>query len=301
MKLIKRTEIKNSNIVYNLHINNNNNYIANDIVVSNCHSAKAHEIKKILNLCTNADYRLGFTGTMPLPPLDIWNVKSYLGPIIREYGAGQLGKEGYISKANIIIVDIKYQNDYKGTYNEVKDEIFKNPFRLKVLKEIIRSTKGNILLLVGKVEKEGTLLKEYLETQVDFHDTLKKDIVFLHGSTKVQEREYWRKECEKRKNIVLIATYGIFQQGINIPSLKYIVLASPYKSKIRVLQSIGRGLRNHKSKKDGAYIYDIFDDCKYLYDHGVKRERHYNSEGFELTDIVLQEGDEISGNFSFAK
>jgi len=271
------------------------------VICDEVHGAKAHEIKKILNLCTNADYRLGFTGTMPLQLLDIWNVKSYLGPIIREYGAGQLGKEGYISKANIIIIDIKYQNNYKGTYDEVKDEIFKNPFRLKVLQKIIQSTRGNILLLVGKVEKEGKLLKEYLETQVDFHDTLKKDIVFLHGATKVAEREYWRKECEKRKNIVLIATYGIFQQGINIPSLKYIVLASPYKSKIRVLQSIGRGLRKHKSKKDGAYIYDIFDDCKYLYDHGIKRERHYNSEGFEVTDIVLQEGDDLSGRLTLMK
>lgn len=262
------------------------------VICDEVHGAKAHEIKKILNLCTGADYRLGFTGTMPLSDLDIWNVKAYLGPVIREYGAGQLGREGYISKANIVIVDINYQNEYKGSYDDVKDEIFKNPFRLGVLKNIINASKGNILLLVGKVEKEGALLKEYLDKQTD-HNALKKDVVFLHGSTKVQEREYWRKECEKRKNIVLIATYGIFQQGINIPSLKYIVLASPYKSKIRVLQSIGRGLRKHKSKKDGAYIYDIFDDCKYLYDHGVKRERHYNAEGFDVTDIVLQEGEHI--------
>jgi superfamily II DNA or RNA helicase len=264
-----------------------------DIVICDeTHGAKAYEVKKILEKTTLASYRLGFTGTLPDPKVDNWNVKSYLGPVIREYGAGQLGEEGFISKANIIVIDIKYQNEYKGTYDEVKEQIFKNPFRLNVMREITNYVKGNVLFLVGMVEREGAMLKEYLEKNSE-----EKEIVFLHGASKVEEREYWRKECEVRNNVVLIATYGIFQQGINIPSLKYIVLASPYKSKIRVLQSIGRGLRTHENKKDGAYIFDIFDDCKYLYDHGIKRERHYHKEGFDVRDIVVQEGDDLSGMF----
>lgn len=78
--------------------------------------------------------------------------------------------------------------------------------------------------------------------------------------------------------------------GVNIPSLKYVILASPFKSKIRVLQSIGRSLRKHADKLDGAYVFDIFDNCKYLRDHGIKRERHYISEGFKVEDIPLEEG-----------
>jgi len=263
------------------------------VICDEVHGAKAHEIKKILNFCTSAEYRMGFTGTLPTSDLDIYNVKSFLGPVIREYGAGLLGDQGYISKANIIVVDIKYQNEYKGTYDEVKEQIFKNQFRLGILNEITNYVEENVLFLVGMVEREGVILKEYLEK-----NSTGKEVIFLHGTTKVEEREYWRKECEVRKNVVLIATYGIYQQGVNIPSLKYIVLASPYKSKIRVLQSIGRGLRNHENKKDGAFIFDIFDDCKYLYDHGVKRERHYHKEGFDVKDIVVQEGDNLTGMFT---
>jgi superfamily II DNA or RNA helicase len=256
------------------------------LICDETHGAKAHEIKKILSKCTQADYRWGFTGTLPTPKIDIWNVKSYLGPILREYGAGQLGDEGYISKCNVKFVGIHYKGNYKGTYEEIKDAIFRNHFRLNTIRDIIKSVDKNILVLVARVEKEGILLKQYLEKNpVD-----SREIVFLYGKTKVEDREYWRKECERRNDIILIATYGIFQMGVNIPSLKYVILASPFKSKIRVLQSIGRSLRKHADKLDGAYVFDIFDNCKYLRDHGIKRERHYISEGFKVEDIPLEEG-----------
>jgi superfamily II DNA or RNA helicase len=259
-----------------------------DFVCDETHGAKAHEIKKILQKCTNAEYRLGFTGTLPTEDLDVWNIKAYLGPVIRDYGAGELGEKGYVSKANITILNIQYKKTYKGSYDEVKDDIFRNPFRLDVIKSIVDMTDSNTLLLVGMVEREGQILKTHLSERIKG-----KEIIFLHGATKVEDREFWRLECEKRKDLVIIATYGIFQQGINIPSLKYIVLASPYKSKVRVLQSIGRVLRTHKDKENGAYIFDIFDDCKYLFNHGVQREKHYRMEGFEVRELIFEEGQRI--------
>ncbi|HRR49728.1 MAG TPA: DEAD/DEAH box helicase family protein [Bacteroidales bacterium] len=263
------------------------------LICDETHGAKAHEIKKILSKCTKADYRLGFTGTLPTPKIDMWNIKAYLGPILREYGAGQLGDEGYISKCNVKIVCIHYKRSFKGTYDEIKDAVFKTPFRLDVIREIIKFVDKNILILVHRVEKEGMMLKQFLEENpID-----NREIVFLYGKSKVEEREFWRKECEKRNDIILIATYGIFQLGINIPSLKYIILASPFKSKIRVLQSIGRSLRKHLDKLDGAFVFDIFDNCKYLRDHGIKRERYYNAEGFKIEDIILEEGSTISQPF----
>lgn len=263
------------------------------VICDETHGARAHEIKKILSKCTNADYRLGFTGTLPTPKIDMWNVKSYLGPILREYGAGQLGDEGYISKCNVKFVGIHYKRNFKGTYDEIKDIVFRNGFRLDVIREIIKSVDKNILILVHRVEKEGILLKQFLEKNpID-----DREIVFLYGKSKVEDREYWRKECEKRNDIILIATYGIFQMGINIPSLKYVILGSPFKSKIRVLQSIGRSLRKHSDKLDGAYIFDIFDNCKYLRDHGIKRERHYIAEGFKVEDIILEEGSSAFPSF----
>ena len=82
---------------------------------------------------------------------------------------------------------------------------------------------------------------------------------------------------------------GIFQQGINIPNLKYIILGAPFKSKIRVLQSVGRALRKHSNKKEGAVIYDIHDHTKFLEKHGEIRQRYYGSEGFEIEESLFQE------------
>ena len=118
--------------------------------------------------------------------------------------------------------------------------------------------------------------------------------MFLSGRDDVDEREKWRKRMEKRKDIVLIATYGILSTGVNIPSLSHVVLASPFKSKIRVLQSIGRALRKHEKKEDtGATIYDIQDQTKYLSKHNGIRSRYYSMEGFEIKETILNEGDPL--------
>ena len=98
----------------------------------------------------------------------------------------------------------------------------------------------------------------------------------------------------RSNNIALIATYGIFQQGINIPNLKYAILASPTKSKIRTLQSIGRTLRTHENKEDGAIIFDIIDEVKFLHKHGEKRLQYYESEGFDIKKFYFDQNQEIS-------
>lgn len=256
------------------------------IICDEVHSAKALTIKTILSRCYNAKFRYGFTGTMPPNKLDIWNVKSYLGPILKTFGAAELADMGYISHCKVNYINIEYDNKekYNGEYNDVKDLVFTNPGRLNYLTNLLRTLDGNVLVLVGKVEKEGQYLKDYL----DKHNNSHKEIVFIWGDTKPEEREYWRLELGKRKNIVLIATYQLFQLGINAPSLKYILFASPFKSKIRTLQSIGRALRKHDSK-DSAIIYDIVDNVLFLDDHGMRRRKYYLSERFEIEDSILHE------------
>lgn len=267
-------------------LSNNLKYLKNYdcIIFDECHQVKAVELKKIAEKCENAFYRIGFTGTLQDDKLELWNIKSFLGPVLREYKSGQLAEEGYISRCNIEAITIKYVNEPKGEYNDIKDAIFSNPMRLKIIKNILMEADHNILALVGKVEREGELLKNYL---ISPQNGQEKEIIFLYGKTPPEEREFWRKECEKRKNIIIIATYGIFQLGVNIPSLKYIVLASPFKSKIRVLQSVGRALRKHSDKIDGATIYDIIDDCKYFDEHGEKRLRYYATEGFAINERTV--------------
>jgi superfamily II DNA or RNA helicase len=265
-----------------------NNY--NTVIVDEVHGAKAHELKKILSNCTRAKYRLGFTGTLPTAKVDLWNIKSFLGPVIKDYPAGYLADKGYIAKCNVNMLYINYNTGYNGFYDDIKDNLFRNPYRLEVLDNIIRmlENKGNALILVGKVEKEGEFLEEYLKTSKN-----EKKLAFLSGKDDVSRREKWRRRCNYGKGICLIATYGIFQAGINIPSLKYIIMASPFKSKIRVLQSIGRSLRKHASKANGAQIFDLVDETKYFSDHGSKRLRYYNSEKFDVNEILLEEGNPI--------
>jgi len=273
-------------------LNNNVDKISNYgcIIVDECHSAKAHVLKELLSHSYNSNYRIGFTGTLHQSELDNWNTKSYLGPILREYSSGFLAEEGYIAKCNVHLVNINYGDQYnKGwsaDYNEAKENIFNNEYRLNFIYNLVNILDHNVLLLVGLVEKEGKVLESYLN-KLSMLVEGQKTVKFLSGKDNVKERELWRKKCMKNKNIALIATYGIFQQGINIPNLKYIIFASPYKSKIRVLQSIGRSLRKHTNKEEGSQIFDIVDDTKFFKSHGESRLRFYDSEGFNVIELNL--------------
>jgi len=257
------------------------------IICDEVHSAKAFVIKTILSKCINAKWRFGFTGTLPSSKLDLFNIQSYLGPVLRTYSAAELADLGYVSRCKIELMHINYNSPEKyelcGDYNIVKDMVFNNEVRLNLIKNTLKKADGNVLVLVGLVEKEGQILKEYLEKS-----DIKKEIVFIWGDIKVEEREFWRSELGKRNNIILIATYQIFQVGVNAPTLKYILFASPFKSKIRVLQSIGRALRKHESK-DYAVIYDIIDNVKFLEDHGIKRMRYYSQERFDISETIYNE------------
>lgn len=253
------------------------------IIVDETHQSKAVQLGKILRK-SNARYRYGFTGTLHSSELDNLNVKSYIGPVICDYPASQLAEWGYLSKCNVNVINIDYKEDYEGAFDDVKDAIFNNEYRLNLISAIARNVNSNLLVLVGKVEKEGKVLKEFLsESNPD------KEIVFLSGRDKTDIREHWRKECGKRKDIVLICTYGIFQQGINIPTLKHMLMAAPFKSKIRVLQSIGRTLRRHANKTDGAQVFDIIDNVKYFDRQGDIRLRYYVSEAFKIHETGTKE------------
>lgn len=261
------------------------------IIVDEVHGVKSHELKKIVSKAKYAQYRLGFTGTMHSGRLDNLNVKSFLGPMLKDYSAGKLAELGHIAECTVNVMNILYEDHeerFQGDYNDVKELLFHNPYRFRMLTNLVRCLDSTVLLLVGKVEKEGVVLKRYFEEQ-----NLDKEVVFLSGKTSTdEEREFWRKEAIKRKDLIVIATYGIFQLGINIPPLKYLVLVSPFKSKIRVLQSIGRALRKHAEKVHGAQIFDIVDTTKYFEDHGIRRLRHYYSEKFKVKEFAFHEGDD---------
>ena len=260
------------------------------IIVDEVHGVRGDVLHDILK-DSPATWRFGFTGTMPDDILEELQVKSYLGTVLKSYSSSVLAEEGYIATCNINRINIHYSNVIKGEYNEIKNAVFNTQFRLNIIKSIVKSVDGSILLLVDKIELEGAILEGYLKSLPELSD---REIIFIHGSVKVNDRSYWQKRTDRKKNIIVIATFGVFQMGINIRSLKYAVLCSSFKSNIRILQSIGRALRKHKDKDDtGAFIYDLNDQVKHLENHGNERLKYYRREGFNVTDIDIIEGQEV--------
>jgi superfamily II DNA or RNA helicase len=196
-----------------------------------------------------------------------------------------MAEKGYDSKCFVNMVGINYKRNIEGAYDEIREEIFNSTYRQAVIKHIVRSLDHPVLILVELVEKEGEILENELKQFLP-----DREVVFLSGRNKEEEREHWRKYADGKNKCVLIATYGIFQQGINIKSLRSLIFASPSKSKIRVLQSIGRTLRKHTDKINGAIIWDIVDKVKFLEDHSEVRIRYYNKEKFPFKEIELTEG-----------
>lgn len=284
MKIKNIKKINKPDKVYNLHIKKNNNYVAEGIVISNCHQSKSKEINSIMRTC-KCKYKFGVTGTIPDHPLEKMRVLSYIGPIWKEYNAKWLADNGYLSQCKVKQIKIKYKEGIKTRdYEEIKKDIFRREYRLNLIKGIV-SRVNNSLILVDRVEDEGEFIKEYLKENVK-----NKKVIFLSGKDKPKEREKWRKKMEKEQNIILIATYGIFSTGINIRALNNILLISSSKSKIRVLQSIGRSLRLHENKEAlGAIIWDFGDQVKNLKDHSNSREKFYDKEEFETETIEMNE------------
>lgn len=245
------------------------------IIGDECHQNKAHELKKIFSK-SRAKYRFGFTGTLPPAITDLYNIKSYIGPVLKEYPSGLLAEQGFLAQCTVKIHRLRYPILESRSYIGIKDEVFNDRERLGLISDIVNSIDDNILLLVT-FKREGETLEKLLNRKT------KREIVFLSGDDKTEIREEWRQKMMKEKNLALIATYGIFQAGINIPNLKHCILSSPSKSKIRVLQSVGRTLREYNNER--AYIYDIIDECRFLLNHGEKRLKYYENEGFDIEEV----------------
>ena len=269
-------------------LKNNNHELPRfqSITIDEVHGVRGNVLHDLLKK-SPAEWRFGFTGTMPKDPLENLQVRSYLGPVLKRYKSSKLAKEGYIATCTINMLDIYHNVKYTGTYADVKNDVFDSPFRKNIIKSIVKNVDGSILILVDKIEKEGVVIEEYLKDQPELKD---KQIMFLHGTHKNETRDYWKKQTHNEKNVVLIATFGIFQVGINVKSLQYAILGSSFKSSIRILQSIGRALRKNPNKEGkGAFIFDLNDQVKFLDKHGDERLNFYKEEEFKVNRIDVME------------
>lgn len=279
MKLINRKEIKKPQETYNLHIEQDHNYIANDAVVSNCHQAKAEVLKKLLTInLANAPIRWGLTGTVPKEPFEFESIRCSIGEVVNRIQAYELQEKGLISNCHINVLQTTEVKEFR-TYAEENSYLVTNPDRIawivKKINEI--SETGNTLILVNKI-KTGKLLQELIP-----------DSVFISGEVKTTNRKKEYDEVKTSDNKVIIATYGVAAVGINIPRIFNLVLIEPGKSFVRTIQSIGRGIRKAKDK-DFVQIWDITSTCKYAKRHLTQRKKYYKEAKypFDVTKVNIE-------------
>lgn len=257
-----------------------------DVVIGDeAHLFKAKSLTKILEKTPHIKYRYGFTGTLDGTETHKLVLEGLFGKVYEVTKTAKLIEEKTLADFNIKAITLGYpqavRKENKGTdYQGEIDWIVRNDARNKFIKNLAHSLKGNTLILFQFVEKHGKVLHPMLES--DNHQ-----VHFVHGGVTADDREEVRHTTETTNNNIILASYGTFSTGINIKKLDNIIFASPSKSKIRNLQSIGRVLRKGNGKTK-ATLYDIVDDLQYkshqnfAVKHFMERVKIYTDEGFDF-------------------
>lgn len=278
MKLIKKTEIDYPEKVYNLHIESDHNYIAENAVVANCHGGKADALKSMLsNEMSHVPIRWGMTGTLPKEEWNKMAIKSVIGPTVGSIKASELMEKGVLSNCDIEITQLLDSKAF-ATYQAESKYLTSDLTRLswlghKAMKETRKS--GNTLILVNKIET-GIILQDFFETYY------KRKIEFVHGTTNSTKRKEHYDSVKTSDDTIIIATFGVASTGINMPRLFNVFMLEPGKSFIKTIQSIGRGLRKAHDK-NFVKIYDVTSDCKYSKRHMSERRKFYKEAEYPHT------------------
>lgn len=250
------------------------------------HGCKATSLVQILSSLENCKYRFGTTGTLDGQPLNEATIEGLFGPKYKSISTKELMDQGYVAKLKIKCIILKYPNDVSKlvrgkTYAEEIDFLVNNETRNKFIKKLTLSLKGNKLLFFRIVD-HGKLLYDAIKAGSEHN------VFYIDGGVKGDERERIRHAIEDEHNATLIASLGTTSTGVSINKLHHMIAASPSKSKIKVLQSIGRMLRMHKEKEE-ATLYDIVDDLSikshqnYTLKHFMERTKIYDAEKFDYT------------------
>ena len=256
------------------------------VIGDEVHLFKAMSLKSIMEKLETCKYRFGFTGTLDGSLTNKMTLEGLFGPVKQVTTTTELMEQGHV--ANLKIKALILQHDAesrklakKFTYQDEMDFLVRLEKRNKFIRNLALSLKGNSLILFQYVDKHGKMLYDMLSAK----DTDRK-IFFVHGGVEGNDRERIRGIVETESDAIIVASYGTFSTGINIRNLHSVVLASPSKSRVRVLQSIGRGLRIGDDKFEMT-LYDIADDLKsgstmnFTLQHFTERLNIYNDEGFE--------------------
>ena len=256
------------------------------VVGDEAHNFKAKSLTSILGKMRDAEYRIGTTGTLDGTQTHQLVLEGLFGRTFKVTTTKDLMEKGSLAELDIKVLLLKYSDELcklmnKSKYQEEVDFIVKHEARNKFITNLSLDQDGNTLILFQFVEKHG----KPLHTMITDKAHKRRKIFYVSGETDVDSREQIRSITENEKNAIIVASMGTFSTGINIRNLHNIIFASPSKSQIRILQSIGRGLRKSDDGRPTT-LYDIADDLhwkknkNYTLLHAAERIKIYSREKF---------------------
>jgi superfamily II DNA or RNA helicase len=258
------------------------------VICDEVHQAQAKSLTEIVSKCTRAQYRVGVTGTLSGSKTHEWQLIGLFGQIYKATTSAELMKKKQLAELTIKCLLLKYSEEEckymkSADYKSEIDYIVSNKDRNKFVCNLALSLEGNTLLLFNYVDKHGKVLYDMLKEKAKEG----RKVFFIHGGTDVEDREQIRRIVESEQSAIIVGSVGVLSTGTNIVALDNVIFASPSKSKIRNLQSIGRGLRVSDTKKS-ATLYDIADDFSwksrenFTLKHFFERIKTYNEEQFKF-------------------
>jgi superfamily II DNA or RNA helicase len=243
------------------------------VIVDEVHMAKADVLKTMLTgVFSNIPIRWGLTGTIPKAEMDRVSLLVSLGPVIGKLSASELQDRGVLAQCHVNIIQLKDNVEFTNYQSELK-HLLEDEKRLDRIAELISKVNetGNTLILVDRVNAGKELVKR-----------LGSNAVFVNGGTKLTERKEEYDEVATSDDKIIVATYGVAAVGINIPRIFNLVLIEPGKSFVRVIQSIGRGIRKAEDK-DHVQIWDVTSTCKFAKRHLTQRKAFYKEANYPFS------------------
>jgi superfamily II DNA or RNA helicase len=239
------------------------------VMVDEVHMAKADALKTLLTgVFSKVPIRWGLTGTIPKAKFEAQSLFVSLGPVISKLSASELQDQGVLAQCHVNIVQLKDEVEFSNYQSELK-HLLEDTHRLDAIAELILKIKesGNVLILVDRVNAGKEIVSRL------------PDSVFVSGATNMVDRKEEYDEIATSTNKIIVATYGVAAVGINIPRIFNLVLIEPGKSFVRVIQSIGRGIRKAEDK-DFVQIWDITSSCKFAKRHLTQRKTFYKEANY---------------------
>jgi superfamily II DNA or RNA helicase len=248
------------------------------VMVDEVHMAKADALKTLLtSIMARVPIRWGLTGTVPKEPYEFQAIKCSLGPVINQLSASELQDRGVLAQCHVNVVQLVDHAEFTNYQSELKF-LLEEDKRLDTIADLVDrvNATGNTLVLVDRVAAGHALVER-----------LGDKAVFVSGATKGTKRDEEYAEVATATGKVIVATYGVAAVGINIPRIFNLVLIEPGKSFVRVIQSIGRGIRKAEDK-DHVQIWDVTSTCKFAKRHLTKRKQFYKEANYPFTQEKLE-------------